>query len=68
MRRITSPKEWSDKYKGKFDAGWDDYREKVFARQKELGIMPKDAVLSRHDPDVQEWAKLPADEANSMRA
>ena len=56
------PKEWADKYKGKFDEGWDVYREKVFARQKELGIMPKDAKLSRHDPDVQEWAKLPADE------
>jgi hypothetical protein len=34
----------------------------VFARQKEFGITPKDAKLSRHDPDVQEWAKLPADE------
>ena len=56
------PKEWADKYKGKFDEGWDVYREKVFARQKELGVMPKDAKLSRHDPDVQEWAKLPADE------
>ena len=56
------PKEWADKYKGKFDEGWDVYRETVFARQKELGIMPKDAKLSRHDPDVQEWAKLPADE------
>ena len=55
-------KEWSDKYKGKFDEGWDVYRDKVFARQKELGIMPKDAKLSRHDPDVQEWTKLPADE------
>ena len=62
MRLITSPKEWADKYKGKFDEGWDVYREKTFARQKELGIMPKDAQLSRHDPDVQEWAKLPADE------
>ena len=56
------PKEWADKYKGKFDDGWDVYREKVFARQKELGIMPKDAKLSRHDPDVQDWTKLPADE------
>jgi arylsulfatase A-like enzyme len=55
-------KEWSDKYEGKFDEGWDVYREKTFARQKELGVMPKDAKLSRHDPDVQEWAKLPADE------
>ena len=56
------PKEWADKYKGKFDDGWDAYREKTFARQKELGIIPKDAELSRHDPDVQDWNKLSADE------
>ena len=56
------PKEWADKYKGKFDDGWDAYREKVFARQKELGIVAKDAVLSRHDPDVQQWDELPDDE------
>ncbi|MEJ2375542.1 MAG: arylsulfatase [Pseudolabrys sp.] len=56
------PKEWADKYKGKFDDGWDAYREKVFAKQKELGLVPKDAKLSRHDPDVQDWDKLPADE------
>ena len=56
------PKEWADKYKGQFDDGWDAYREKVFARQKELGIIPKDAELSRHDPDVQEWNTLTADE------
>ena len=56
------PKEWADKYKGMFDDGWDAYREKVFANQKKLGILPKDAVLSRHDPDVQDWNKLSADE------
>ena len=56
------PKEWADKYTGKFDDGWDAYREKVFARQKELGILAKDAVLSRHDPDVQQWDELPDDE------
>lgn len=56
------PKEWADKYKGQFDDGWDAYREKVFAKQKELGIIQKDAVLSRHDPDVQDWNKLSADE------
>jgi arylsulfatase len=56
------PKEWADKYKGKFDTGWDAYREAVFAKQKKLGIMPEHAKLSRHDPDVQDWAKLPADE------
>lgn len=56
------PKEWADKYKGKFDDGWDAYREKVFAKQKDLGIVPKDAELSRHDPDVQNWDSLSADE------
>jgi arylsulfatase A-like enzyme len=56
------PKEWADKYKGKFDDGWDAYREKVFARQKEMGIVAQDAVLSRHDPDVAQWDDLSADE------
>ena len=56
------PKEWADQYKGAFDDGWDAYREKVFARQKELGILPAGTVLSRHDPDVQDWNALPADE------
>ena len=53
------PKEWADKYKGQFDDGWSAYREKTFARQKELGIIPQDAELSRHDPDVQDWDTLP---------
>jgi arylsulfatase A-like enzyme len=55
-------KEWSDKYKGVFDEGWDVYRQKTFARQKEMGLVPADAELSRHDPDVQEWDALSADE------
>jgi arylsulfatase len=55
-------KEWSDKYKGMFDDGWDAYREKVFARQKKMGLVPEDAELSRHDPDVQDWDALPDDE------
>ena len=56
------PKEWADTYKGAFDDGWDAYREKVFARQKELGIVPPDAELSRHDPDVPDWETLSADQ------
>jgi arylsulfatase len=56
------PKEWADAYAGQFDDGWDAYREKVFARQKELGIAPADAELSRHDPDVAEWDSLSDDE------
>jgi arylsulfatase len=54
-----APKEWADKYADKFDDGWDAYREQTFARQKELGIVPSDAELSRHDPDVPDWETLP---------
>ena len=53
------PKEWADRYAGQFDEGWDVYRERVFARQKELGVVPADAELSRHDPDVPDWDSLP---------
>ena len=53
------PKEWADRYAGKFDDGWDAYREQTFARQKELGIVPADAELSRHDPDVPDWETQP---------
>ena len=56
------PKEWADKYKGKFDDGWDAYRERVHKRQLELGILPKGTQLSRHDPDVQDWNQLSGDE------
>lgn len=56
------PKEWADKYKGKFDDGWDAYREKVFTKQKEMGVIPPNTTLSRHDPDVQDWNSLSADE------
>jgi arylsulfatase len=56
------PKEWTDKYKGKFDDGWEAYREKTFARQKELGIIPKNAKLSPHDPDVPHWDECSPDE------
>ncbi|HEY7032948.1 MAG TPA: arylsulfatase, partial [Thermomicrobiales bacterium] len=56
------PKEWADKYKGTFDAGWDAYRQQVFEKQKSIGIIPAKTTLSRHDPDVQDWDSLPAEE------
>ena len=56
------PKEWADKYAGQFDDGWDAYRERTFARQKELGIVPADCELSRHDPDVPDWGSLTPDQ------
>lgn len=52
------PKEWIEKYKGKFDAGWDDYREKALANQIKMGIAPPGTKLSPPDPDVAVWAKL----------
>jgi arylsulfatase len=55
-------KEWADRYAGRFDDGWDVYRETVFARQKELGIVPAHAELPPRDPDVPEWDSLSADQ------
>jgi arylsulfatase A-like enzyme len=56
------PRAWAEKYKGQFDDGWDTYREKVFKRQLELGVVPDGTQLSARDPDVVEWKGLPADE------
>ena len=51
-RRTTCRKEWADKYKGKFDQGWDKLREETFARQKKLGVIPADCQLTaRHERD-----------------
>jgi arylsulfatase A-like enzyme len=49
-----APKEWIDKYEGRFDEGYEAYREKVFANQKKLGIFPEDAVLSDLNPYAEE--------------
>jgi arylsulfatase len=54
--------EWIEPYRGRFDDGWEAYREAVLARQIEMGIVPPDTELSRHDPDVSEWASLSDDE------
>ena len=55
-------KEWSDKYKGKFDEGWDVYREKVLANQKKLGVIPANAVLPERNPLIADWKKLTPDQ------
>ena len=52
-------KEWSDKYKGKFDQGWEKLREETFKRQKALGWIPKDADLTPIDPTMQKWEDIP---------
>jgi arylsulfatase len=53
---------WSDKYKGKFYEGWDVYREKVFERQKQLGLIPADAKLPERNPDIKAWGQLSPEE------
>ena len=55
-------KYWSDLYKGKFDKGWDAYREEVFARQKKLGVIPANAVLPDRNPEIKAWDKLTPEE------
>jgi len=56
------PKAWADKYKGKFDQGWDKLREETLARQKALGLVPADCKLAPKPDDVKDWDKLTADE------
>jgi arylsulfatase A-like enzyme len=53
--------EWVEPYRGRFDMGWDRYREQVFARQLALGLMPAGAELSQRDPDVEPWDSLTED-------
>ena len=53
------PKEWADKYKGKFDDGWDAQREWTFAKQKELGVIPADADLPARHAEIPAWDAMP---------
>lgn len=52
------PKEWADKYKGKFDQGWDKLREETFARQKRLGVIPQDAQLTVRSAGIPAWDEI----------
>src|SRR5258705_3841098 len=49
------PKEWADKYKGRFDKGWDALREETFARQKKLDVIPPDCDLTARNKDIPAW-------------
>ncbi len=53
------PLEWSAKYKGRFDQGWDRLREEIFARQKELGVIPQEAELTERHPEIPSWDEMP---------
>lgn len=54
------PKAWADKYEGKFDQGWDKLREETFARQKELGVIPPECLLTRRPEEIPAWDDMPA--------
>ncbi|MDN3641922.1 arylsulfatase [Lutimonas halocynthiae] len=57
-----APKEWIEKYNGKFDAGWQKLREETFARQKEMGIIPQNTKLAPMPSDIKDWESLSANE------
>jgi arylsulfatase A-like enzyme len=56
------PKEWIDKWKGKFDQGWDKIREESLARQIAMGVVPPGTKLAPKPPEIKDWDKLSADE------
>ena len=56
------PKSWIAKYKGRFDAGWDEIRKETFERQKKLGIIPANAELTPRPAGLLAWDSLPSDE------
>ncbi len=60
--------EWREKFKGKFDMGWDKYREEVFKRQKEMGIVPADTKLTERPEWVPAWDSLSDDQKKAYNA
>lgn len=57
-----APQEYIDKYKGKFDQGWDKVREETLERQKKLGMVPKETKLGPKPTDIKDWSTLSSDE------
>ena len=56
------PRQWSDKYRGKFDQGWDQLRQETFQRQKDSGVIPADAALTPRPDVLPAWDSLPDSE------
>ncbi|BCN58640.1 arylsulfatase [Prescottella equi] len=52
------PQQWAERYRGRFDDGWDVLRERIFARQKELGVVPADAELTRRHDAIPAWDEM----------
>lgn len=57
-----APQSWIDQFKGKFDAGWDAYREQTLEWQKKLGVVPKDTKLTTRSKGLPAWDSLNADQ------
>jgi len=56
------PKVWADRYRGQFDGGWQAYRQRVYRRQIEMGLIPPGTELPPPDPDIAAWETLSGDE------
>lgn len=59
---VQAPTVWIEKFRGKFDGGWDKYRAAAFARQKQMGLIPASAVLPPRPPGVPAWSSLSTDQ------
>jgi arylsulfatase len=55
------PAEWADKYKGKFDQGWDQLRQETLERQKRLGVVPPDTLLTERHGEIPAWDEIADD-------
>jgi arylsulfatase A-like enzyme len=55
---LHAPKEWIEKFKGKFDQGWDKVREETLGRQKKLGVVPADTKLTPRPKEIEAWDSL----------
>ncbi len=56
-----APPEYIERYRGRFDIGWDAVREETFARQKSMGIIPPETKLPPRNPGISAWADLDSD-------
>jgi arylsulfatase A-like enzyme len=59
---LQATRAWIEKFKGKFDMGWDEYRKIVFARQKQLGVIPSETLLTPRPAELPSWDSLNSDQ------
>jgi arylsulfatase len=55
-------KEWADKYKGRFDSGWDQLRQEIFAKQKKMGWIPQNTSLTERPDSLAAWESIPSEQ------